>query len=152
MFGQYQDNYQEEQQQPEIHPISVAYGNSRGVARLGLFVSGAMGAALISRLFDQLQPVYAIAAGTAICVWLGRLALLNDPDVRSRDLLIGMFILGGSALGWWDWATEQFAVLGGEKVWIQIAIVLGVVGLVVALRQSLKGRNSEGGYPNDYYQ
>lgn len=151
----YQDYYDNEQQ-PEVHPISQSYGRLRGVARCSLYVCGALSAALLVRLIDALMPVYAIAAGTGIAIWLGTLALAPNDDKRAFALTVGSLMLGGTVLGWWDWIAEVFSTLGGEKVFIQVAVVLGVAGLVFALRESLKGarrqQRMDGGYIYDPYQ
>ena len=121
------DFFQEET--PETNQIRF-YRATGNVSEFGLYFSGGLALALLSRLI----PGMLVAYGLLLAIASGYIALAVRGDKREGGV-IGLAITASTVAGFWD-AVISFVVTVNPLIWIGIGLALFAIALSVFIRRS----------------
>ncbi|WP_348239637.1 hypothetical protein [Trichocoleus sp. Lan] len=121
------DFFQEET--PETNQIRF-YKATGNLSEFGLYFSGGLALALLSRLI----PGMLIAYGMLLAIASGYIALAVRGDKR-EGAVIGLAIAASTVAGFWDAITSLIAMVN-PLVWIGIGLALFAIALSIILRRT----------------
>jgi hypothetical protein len=121
------DFFQEET--PETNQIRF-YKATGNVSEFGLYFSGGLALALLSRLIPGMLITY----GLLLAIASGYIVLAVRGDKR-EGAIIGLAIAASTVAGFWD-AVISFVVTVNPLIWIGIGLALFAIALSILLRRT----------------
>ena len=118
-----------QEETPKTNQIQF-YKCAGNASEFGLYFSGGLALALLSRLI----PGMLIAYGLLLAIASGYIALAIKGD-KLEGAIIGLAIAASTVAGFWD-VVVSFVVMINPLIWIGIGLGLFAIGLSVFMRRS----------------